>query len=152
MIPLARLRDPEGRRRALHGAAAGAVAAGVWALAERPLSRVFGTDYTDVRLLGRFVTRRRWRPAGIAVHTLNGVLFGTAFALRGSGGAREGVIWANVENVAAWPGMAVMDRLHPDRRSGRWPRLVTDRRVFAQETVVHVLFGALLGRLVPRET
>ena len=46
--------------------------------------------------------------------------------------------------------MAIMDRVHPDRRSGYWPRLLTDRRVFVQETVMHALFGLLLGLLAPQ--
>jgi hypothetical protein len=50
--------------------------------------------------------------------------------------------------VATWPGMALLDRIHPDRRSGRWPRLLTDRRVFAQEAAMHAVFGLLLGLMV----
>jgi hypothetical protein len=41
--------------------------------------------------------------------------------------------------------MAVMDRLHPDRRRGAWPRLLTSRKVFAYEATVHALFGVVLG-------
>lgn len=52
------------------------------------------------------------------------------------------------ETVATWPLMAVADRAHPDRRSGRWPRLLTDRRVLAQEAAMHALFGLLLGLMV----
>ena len=45
------------RTRTLRGALAGAAAAAVWA-AQQPLDqRVFGVDYDDVELLGRFVTR-----------------------------------------------------------------------------------------------
>jgi hypothetical protein len=43
-----------------------------------------------------------------------------------------------------------MDRVHPDRRSGHWPRLLTDRRVLAQETLMHALFGLVLGLLLPK--
>jgi hypothetical protein len=58
---------------------------------------------------------------------------------------------ARVETLATWPGMALLDRVHPDRRSGRWPALVTDRRVFAQEVAMHALFGVLLGLMLPGE-
>jgi hypothetical protein len=44
--------------------------------------------------------------------------------------------------------MALVDRYHPDRRSGAWPPLLLNRRVFGQEVAVHVLFGAVLGALV----
>jgi hypothetical protein len=46
--------------------------------------------------------------------------------------------------------MAVVDRHHPDRRSGAWPPLLWNRRVFAQEAALHALFGAILGSLVTR--
>ena len=136
-------------RAAARGAAAGAVAAGVWAAAEPLAARAFGTDYTDVRLLGRMVGRRRWALAGTAVHLANGAAFGALFAGTGGRGPRAGLALAMVETVATWPGMALLDRVHPDRRSGRWPALVTDRRVFAQEVVMHALFGVLLGLMVP---
>jgi hypothetical protein len=136
-------------RTALRGAAAGAAAAAAWAAVEPLAARVFGTTYGDVRLLGRLVTRRHWRAAGLVVHAANGAAFGAVFALTGRRGPRDGLLWAGVETVATWPGMALLDRIHPDRRSGHWPPLLTDRRVFSQEVVVHSLFGLLLGLMVP---
>jgi hypothetical protein len=104
-----------------------------------------------VRLLGGAVSGgRRWRAVGLALHLSNGVLFGALFARLGWRGWRRGVVAAEVEGLLAWPAMALADRLHPDRRDGRWPRLLTDRRVFAQEAVLHALFGAVLGLLVDR--
>jgi hypothetical protein len=44
--------------------------------------------------------------------------------------------------------MVVVDRFHPDRRSGAWPPLLRNRSVFAQEVAVHALFGAVLGGLL----
>ena len=43
--------------------------------------------------------------------------------------------------------MAVVDRFHPDRRSGAWPPLLTNARVFGYEVAVHALFGVVLGVL-----
>lgn len=61
----------------LSPAAAGAVAAAVWAAAERPLCRLLGTGYTDVRLLGAPLSARHWRTIGTALHLANGdALFG----------------------------------------------------------------------------
>jgi hypothetical protein len=57
---------------------------------------------------------------------------------------------AEAENLALWPGMALVDRYHPDRRSGAWPPLLRNGRVFAQEVAVHALFGAVLGALTRR--
>jgi hypothetical protein len=62
----------------LRAAAAGVVAAGVWAAAEPGLRRLFGTPYTDVRLLGAPLSRRHWRLAGTAVHLANGAAAGVA--------------------------------------------------------------------------
>jgi hypothetical protein len=142
------VRAPE---RALRGAAAGAAAAAAWAAVEPLAARVLRTDYTDVRLLGRMASERHWAAAGLAIHAANGAAFGAVFALAGARGPRAGLAWAAAETVATWPGMAVLDRIHPDRRSGRWPRLLTDRRVFAQEAAVHALFGLLLGLMVREE-
>jgi hypothetical protein len=44
--------------------------------------------------------------------------------------------------------MAVVDRYHPDRRSGAWPPLLRNPRVFGQEVAAHAIFGAVLGVLV----
>ena len=137
--------------RVTRGAAAGAVAACAWSAAEPLVARALGTGYTDVRLLGRLVSERWWRPAGVAVHAVNGAAFGAAFAVAGARGPRAGLAWAGAEALATWPGMALMDRIHPDRRSGRWPRpLLTDPRVMVQEAAMHSLFGALLGLLARR--
>ena len=113
------------------------------------LGAIFRTPYSDVRLLGRVVTRRRgWPAVGLAVHLANGAVFGAAFARLGLRGTRQGVAAAQLENLLLWPGMLVLDRIHPDRRSGAWPPLFTDRRVVGYEIAAHALFGALLGRLV----
>jgi hypothetical protein len=136
--------------RAIRGAAAGATAATVWSAAEFAAARALRHDYTDTRMLGRVASERWWLPAGVAVHCLNGAAFGAAFAVAGARGPVAGLRWAAVEAVATWPGMALLDRIHPDRRSGRWPRpLLTDPRVMAQEAAMHALFGVVLGLLAP---
>jgi hypothetical protein len=137
--------------RILRGAAAGAAAATAWSALEPLVARALGHDYTDTRLLGRLVPGRWWRPAGVAIHTVNGAAFGAAFTAAGARGPRAGLAWGGAEFAATWPGMALLDRVHPDRRSGHWPRLLTDRRVFAQEAAMHALFGLLLGLLAPRD-
>ena len=136
-------------RTALRGAAAGAVAASAWSAREPLAARAIGTTYSDVRLLGRLAAPRRWAIAGTAVHAANGAAFGALFALAGRRGVGDGLLWTGVETLATWPGMALMDRIHPDRRSGHWAALATDRRVFAQEAAMHALFGLLLGLMLP---
>lgn len=125
------------------------VAAAAWAASEPIARRISGTSYTDVRMLGRLVPARRWSWAvGFASHLVNGALFGAGFERFGGRGWKQGVVAAQVENVLLWPGMAVIDRVHPDRRNGAWPPLLLNGRIFAQEVAVHALFGAVLGLLV----
>ncbi len=56
------------------------------------------------------------------------------------------MIAAELESLVLWP--AIVDRVHPDRRGGGWPRLVTDPRTFRLEVTTHAIFGATLGVLV----
>jgi hypothetical protein len=136
----------------IRGALAGVAAAAVWAAAEPAAARILRTPdgYSDVRLLGALLTRdgARWREAGLAAHLVNGAVFGALFETAGGRGWKQGVVAAKLENLALWPGMAAIDRLHPDRRSGAWPPLLTSPRVFVYESTVHALFGAVLGTLV----
>ena len=126
-------------------AAAGVVAAGVWAAAEPALARAFRTDYTDVRLLGAPLSRRHWRVAGAAVHLANGAGAGLLFNRLGLRGWKAGIVAAQAEHALLWPGSALVDRFHPDRHTAAWFPLVRNRRVYAQELVVHALFGAIVG-------
>jgi hypothetical protein len=133
------------------GAAAGVVAAAVWAAAEPLAGRVFRTPYSDVRLLGRALTSgRHWSAAGVAVHLVNGAIFGALFQRVLGGGPARGVAAAEVEHLALWPAITVVDRLHPDRRRGAWPPLFANGRVFVYEATMHALFGAVLGLLTRR--
>jgi hypothetical protein len=115
------------------------------------LQRLARTPYSDVRLLGRFVTRgRAWPAAGVVLHVANGAVFGAAFERAGLRGVKAGVLAAQAENAALWPAMALVDRLHPDRRDGTWPPLARSPRVAVYEFLAHALFGAVLGALVRR--
>jgi hypothetical protein len=137
----------------VRGALAGMAAAAAWAAAEPLASRLLRPPpgYSDVRLLGAVLTQGpAWRPVGIGLHLGNGALFGVAFERLGGRGVGQGVLAAQAENLALWPGMAVVDRLHPDRKSGAWPPLLRSGRVFAYEAAVHTLFGAVLGLLLRR--
>ena len=134
----------------VRGVVAGAVAAAVWVAAEPLGQRVFRTPYSDVRLLGALLTARApWRGVGIAAHLANGALFGATFSRIGGGGWRQGLVAAELENLVLWPAMALVDRIHPDRRRGSWPPLVSNPRVFAYEATMHALFGVVLGLLHP---
>jgi hypothetical protein len=131
----------------MRGMLAGMAAATVWAAAEPALGRAFGIPwYSDRRLLGGLL---RLGPAGSFVgHLANGAVFGRLFERAGGHGPLRGALAGQAENVALWPAMVVVDRVHVDRRSGAWPPLSTNGRVFAYEAAAHALFGAVLGTLV----
>lgn len=138
--------------RGLHPAAAGAVAATAWALLEPVDKRLFRCDYSDVALLGKAVTRGRLaRPIGLAMHAVNGAIFGLAFAEARRRlpipKQRLALGMALVEHVALYPLSYFVDRYHPARGEQGIPPLLTNPRAFGQATVRHVLFGVILGRL-----
>ena len=131
--------------------AAGAAAAVVWAAAEQLDRRVFANDYTDVALLGKFVTRSRaWPIAGLALHAANGAAFGFAFDVvrrRVSVPPRRlAVGLALTEHLSLFPLGVLVDRYHPARGEPGVER-VFGGRAFVQATVRHALFGLVLGRL-----
>ena len=142
-------------RAPLRTAAAGATAATVWGLQEPLDQRFFRCDYSDVAVLGKAITRgRAWRPAGLALHAVNGAAFGLAFAAarRRSGLGRYplAVGMAFAEHAALYPLCYFVDRYHPARGEPGVPPLLTNIRAFAQATWRHALFGVVLGSLAPR--
>ncbi|HVD12109.1 MAG TPA: hypothetical protein VNB46_02650 [Gaiellaceae bacterium] len=135
----------------LRAAAAGAVAATVWGLAEPLDQRLLRCDYSDIALLGKAVTRGpRWRLAGFALHAANGAIFGLAYEeLRRRVRVeprRLAIAMALAEHLALYPLGAFVDRRHPARGEPGIPRLVWNRRAYVQATWRHLLFGAVLGR------
>ena len=135
------------------GAAAGAAAAAVWA-AQQPLDkRLFRSDYDDVELLGKLVTRGAdWPVAGLVLHLQNGALFGAGYVqakplLLGPPLARA-VVAAMAENFAFWPLGRLVDRFHPAR--DELEPFHGNLRVLAQSTWRHLVFGLVLGALEER--
>ena len=58
----------------LQAGLAGGVAAALWGLVEPFDQKLFRFPYSDIAILGRFVTRGpHWRAAGWAIHVFNGV-------------------------------------------------------------------------------
>jgi uncharacterized protein DUF6789 len=134
----------------LRGAVAGGVATVVMTL-EQPLDkRLFDSEYDDVEILGKLVTRGDyWRPIGFALHVQNGAIFGAAYtrlkpSLPGPAVLR-GILVGLIEHVAAWPLTLLFDRYHPAR--DELPRLAANRRAFGQATIRHAVFGIVLGLL-----
>ena len=135
----------------VRGALVGALAAAAWQACDPVFKRTFRTPYSDAELLGPFITRGRYEwLADLVTHSAGGAAFGFLFERFGGSGVKQGVVVALAENTLLWPVMPFFDRTHPDVRSGRWPKLFANGRVFAQASAAHVLFGALLGALGPR--
>ena len=138
--------------RNVRGGIAGAVAATLWTALDPVLERTFRTPYADAKLLGPFITEGPLEPlANAATHAAGGFAFGYVFCRLGGRGVTKGVAAALAENTLLWPLLAVFDRIHPKRRRGEWPPLVSNPRVFAQATTGHALFGVFLGVLSRRE-
>lgn len=130
----------------LRGALAGALAACLWAAAEPALGRLFGTTYSDRRLLQGLLGTTS--AGALVVHACNGAVFGAAFERFGLRGPLRGMVAAQAENLVLWPGMIVAQGIHPSCRDGEWPTLFRNRRIFAYEVAGHALFGALLGSML----
>jgi hypothetical protein len=118
---------------------------------EQPLDkRVFDSEYDDVEILGKLVTRGgHWRPIGWALHVQNGTMFGAAYArvkpsLPGPAVIR-GLLVGLIEHVATWPMTVLVDRYHPARKE--LPKLAANPRAFGQATIRHAVFGIVLGLL-----
>ena len=137
-------------QRSLRGAVAGAVAATVMALEEPLDRRLLDSDYSDVELMGKLVTRGdQWQAIGFALHVQNGAIFGAVYAqlkpfLPGPAPLR-GLLAALVENTLLWPGVELIDRHHPAR--GDLPKFSGNKAAFAQSTIRHAVFGIVLGLL-----
>lgn len=137
-----------GRKRA---ALAGAAAATVWGVLEPLDMRLLRSDYSDVAVLGKAVTRGRgWRPIGFALHALNGAVFGIAFdTVRQRTGLPKRPLALGAalgEHLALFPLGHFVDRYHPARGEPGVAPVLLSPRAFAQATARHALFGFLLGR------
>ncbi|HEX4719229.1 MAG TPA: hypothetical protein VH300_11905 [Thermoleophilaceae bacterium] len=124
-------------RRILGGAAAGAVAAAVWA-AQEPLDmRIFRVPYSDAELVSKPLGASR--RVGSVIHMANGALFGAVYAAVGphvpGPGWAKGSAAGMTEHLATWPLVRFLPHV----------KLWGNHRAFAQAVWRHLLFGAILG-------
>ena len=128
------------------------MAATVWALQEPIDQRLLRCDYSDIAVLGKALTRGpSWRATGLAMHALNGALFGLAFhearRMLPFDSRKLALSMALAEHVGLYPLCYLVDRYHPARSQPGIPPLLTNPRAFAQATWRHALFGAVFGHL-----
>jgi hypothetical protein len=141
------------RTRTLRGAVCGALAAAIWAL-EQPFDKaLLASDYDDVALLGKAVTRGNgWYPVGFALHVQNGAVFGALYANLAPAlplpPPARGPALALAQHLAMWPLGVLSDRFHPARNE--LPKFAGNRRAFAQSTWRHLVFGLALGEFERR--
>ena len=131
---------------------AGSAGAAVWAVQEPLDQRVFRSHYSDVAVLGKVaIGGRAWWPAGLALHLVNGAVFGLVYceARRRwpQRPRRLAMSMALGEHVALYPLSYFVDRFHPRRGTRGIPPLLENPRAFAQATWRHTIFGLVLGRL-----
>src|SRR5258707_10623247 len=127
----------------LRGGVAGAAATVVMTL-EQPLDkRLFDSEYDDVEILGKLVTRGDgWQAVGFALHVQNGAILGAAYArlkpsLPGPAILR-GLLAGLIEHVASWPMTALVDPYHPARQE--LPKLAANPRALGPPTTPHATF------------
>jgi hypothetical protein len=149
--PLNHLVRPSLRRSALVGGIAGTAY-----LAEMALDmRVASNRYDDLVLWGGFVTPHRFRQRilGAGIHYVLSIALAATYGtlapiLPAWPGWMRGMAFVQVENALLYPGVPVLDAVHPEVRSGRFPSLLT-WRYFWVEIARHVAFGITLGALLP---
>lgn len=132
--------------------------------------RVVSNRYDDLLLWGGFLSRTpaRQRIYGLMVHCFLGIGLAGAFSLvdaRISLLAKtsrppsiaavlrryaamplwaRGLLFAQAENALLYPGVPLLNGLHPEVRTGRLPSLLT-WRYFWVEVARHAAYGAVLG-------
>jgi hypothetical protein len=141
---------PSVRRSAVVGGIAGTAYLAEMALDQRLASN----RYDDLVLWGGFLTAhpKRQLALGAAIHYTLSVALTAAYAaiaplLPAWPGWLRGLLFVQIENALLYPGVPVLNAIHPEVRSGRLPSLLT-WRYFWVEIARHVAFGATMGALL----
>ena len=143
------------RRKASAGALAGMIASLAYAIEQEIDLRAFHHNADDLTLLGGLLTddEQLRRSIGLATHLVNGSVAGVVYAaalhdrLPGSPAVR-GIIFGVAENTLLYP-LALLEDKHPAFQQGILASYST-LTAFTQETLRHVVFGAVLGTLTHR--
>jgi hypothetical protein len=139
------MRAPPSLRRF---AAAGAAAGIVWRAVEPSLRRLYGHPYSDPQLVTAFVARGRTQTLlDYCVQGAGGAAFAAAWSGFGGRRARTAVAASLAESAVLLLLAPLVDRIHPDVRSGRWPPLAGNVRAAGVSVSGHLLYGLLLGAL-----
>jgi len=131
---------------------AGSAGAAIWAVQEPLDQRTLRSHYSDVAVLGKMVVGGRpWWQTELALHLVNGALFGLVYyEARRRWPQRPRLLAMSMalgEHLALYPLSYFVDRFHPRRGTRGVPPLLGNPRAFAQATWRHTIFGVVLGRL-----
>lgn len=144
------LARPSMRRSAVVGGIAGTAYLAEMALDQRLASN----RYDDLVLWGGFLTAhpKQQRILGASIHYTLSVALTAAYAaimplLPAWPAWLRGLLFVQVENAFLYPGVPVLNAIHPEVRSGRLPSLLT-WRYFWVEIARHAAFGATMGALL----
>jgi hypothetical protein len=144
------MRRNESTHRSAAGIVAGLIAGAAFLFAMAFDMALFRNKTNDLRLLSGMVPggRRLWPVLGTAIHMFNGAALGAVYAhiehrVPGPGWLK-GTLFGLAENMALWPIITVLDRIHPEIKRGTLEPF--NRAVpFLQEVFRHVVYGAVLG-------
>jgi hypothetical protein len=119
--------------------------------------RLVPNSYDDFVLWGGFVSRQAGRPRliGAALPYLLSFTVASVFnaftpAMPRLPGWLRGLLFIQVENAVLYPGVPLLQKIHPEVRSGRLPSLLT-WQYFWVEIARHAAFGAVLGIVTERQ-
>jgi hypothetical protein len=133
----------------------GSLAAAAYLAEQTADMKLVSNRYDDLVLWGGFFSRQpaRQRLIGGTIHLTLGIGLAAAYQaslplLPAWPGWLRGVAFAQAENAVLYPGVPVLNALHPSVRSGRLPSLLTWRYYWV-EIVRHVAYGVVLGALTP---
>lgn len=139
------------KEKAIAGAAAGLAGGVAYAATMAADIRLFHYNSDDYLLLGGALGLRSRSASlvGRGIHFLNSAILGVAFerlAYRQLpyAPAVNGAIFATVENAALYPGLFVLEGLHPAINKGDLTSY-KNWTAFAQSAVRHVAYGAVAG-------
>lgn len=133
----------------------GSAAATAYLLAQAVDRHVVPSGYDDLVLWGGFLSRRRGRQRllGAGAHYSLGIALAAAYdaalpSLPAIPGPLLGILFTQVENAVLYPGVPILNAIHPEVRSGSLPSLWT-WQFFWLEAWRHLAYGAVLGALTP---
>lgn len=132
------------------GAVSGVVAAGAMLIAMLGDLRLTHARTNELRLLGGLIPwcGRFWPLTGTVMHFGNGAALGTLYGYVQAGlpgpDWLRGLLFAQLENLLLWPVLFVIERIHPQIKTGELGSF-NHPGAFVAEVFRHAVYGVVLG-------